>query len=86
MVIYVGNIPFTFKEDELKQVFSEFSSVVSARLIVDKQTLRSKGYGFVELADDSEAAMAIEKLNNSLVMGRNIKVSNAHKNDPIVKM
>ena len=86
MVIYVGNIPFTFKEDELKQVFSEFSSVVSARLIVDKQTLRSKGYGFVELADDSEAAMAIEKLNNSLVMGRNIKVSNAHKNDPIVKV
>ena len=86
MVIYVGNLPYTIKEDELKQVFSEFQSVVGARLIVDKQTRSSKGYGFVELADDNEGAMAIEKMNNFPVLGRNIKVSNAHKSDPIVKV
>ena len=86
MVIYVGNLPYTFKEDELKQVFSEFQSVVGARLIVDKQTRSSKGYGFVELADENEGAMAIEKMNNFLVLGRNIKVNNAHKSDPIVKV
>lgn len=81
MVIYVGNIPYTFKEEDLKGVFSEFQSVVSAKLIVDRQTKRSKGYGFVEMADDSEAAAAVEKLNNSQVAGRNIKVNNAHKTD-----
>lgn len=84
MVIYVGNIPYTFKEEDLKGVFSEFQSVVSAKLIVDRQTKRSKGYGFVEMADDSEAA-AVEKLNNSQVAGRNIKVNNAHKTDPTTK-
>ncbi len=85
MVIYVGNIPYTFKEEDLKGVFSEFQSVVSAKLIVDRQTKRSKGYGFVEMADDSEATAAVEKLNNSQVAGRNIKVNNAHKTDPATK-
>lgn len=85
MVIYVGNIPYTFKEEDLKGVFSEFQSVVSAKLIVDRQTKRSKGYGFVEMTDDSEAAAAVEKLNNSQVAGRNIKVNNAHKTDPATK-
>ncbi|SDB93395.1 RNA recognition motif domain-containing protein [Williamwhitmania taraxaci] len=85
MVIYVGNIPYNFKEDDLKQVFSDYPSVVSAKLVIDKQTRRSKGYGFVEMGDDSEAALAIEKLNDSLVSGRNIKVNNAHKNEPTVK-
>ena len=85
MVIYVGNIPYNFKEDDLKQVFSEYPSVVSAKLVIDRQTQRSKGYGFIEMGDDNEAAMAIEKLNDSLVSGRNIKVNNAHKNDPAVK-
>lgn len=85
MVIYVGNIPYTFKEEDLKGVFSEFQSVVSAKLIVDRQTKRSKGYGFVEMADDREAAAAVEKLNNSQVAGRNIKVNNAHKTDPTTK-
>lgn len=85
MVIYVGNIPFTFKEDDLKKVFSEFQSVVSAKLIVDRQTNRSKGYGFVELTDEEEAKVAVDKLNNSQVAGRNIKVNNAHKDEPRVK-
>jgi len=85
MVIYVGNIPYTFKEDDLKQVFSDYPSVVSAKLVIDRQTKRSKGYGFVEMGDDNEAAMAIEKLNDSLISGRNIKVNNAHKNEPTVK-
>ena len=85
MVIYVGNIPYNFKEDDLKQVFSEYPSVVSAKLVIDRQTQRSKGYGFIEMGDENEAAMAIEKLNDSLVSGRNIKVNNAHKNDPAVK-
>lgn len=85
MVIYVGNIPYTFKEEDLKKVFSEFQSVVSAKLIVDRQTNRSKGYGFVELTDEEEAKVAVEKLNNSQVAGRNIKVNNAHKDEPRVK-
>ena len=85
MVIYVGNIPYNFKEDDLKKVFSDYPSVVSAKLVIDRQTRRSKGYGFVEMGDDSEAALAIEKLNDSLVLGRNIKVNNAHKNEPTVK-
>ncbi|MDR1226454.1 MAG: RNA-binding protein [Prevotellaceae bacterium] len=77
MTIYVGNISYTMKEEEMKNTFSEFGDVVSAKIIIDKQTGRSKGYGFVEMNNDSEANAAIEALNDKEVAGRKMRVNAA---------
>jgi len=62
-------------EENLKEIFEEYGEVTSAKIIMDKFTGRSKGFGFVEMSDDSEANKAIEELNNAEVAGRNIKVN-----------
>ncbi|HYQ57406.1 MAG TPA: RNA-binding protein [Draconibacterium sp.] len=62
-------------EEDLKEIFEEYGEVSSAKIIMDKFTGRSKGFGFVEMDDDSEANKAIEELNNAEVAGRNIKVN-----------
>lgn len=79
MNIYVGNLNYNLSEDELRQVFEEFGEVVSAKIIVDKYSGRSKGFGFVEMSDDEEANAAIAALNDSDVHGRNIKVNKARE-------
>ena len=79
MNIYVGNLNYNLSEDELRQVFEEFGEVVSAKIIVDKYSGRSKGFGFVEMSDDEEANAAIAALNDSEVQGRNIKVNKARE-------
>ncbi|WP_319502878.1 RNA-binding protein [uncultured Draconibacterium sp.] len=75
MNIYIGNLPFNMGEEDLREIFEEYGEVASAKIIMDKFTGRSKGFGFIEMEDDSEANKAIEELNNAEVAGRNIKVN-----------
>lgn len=75
MNIYVGNLPFGLGEENLKEIFEEYGEVSSAKIVMDKFTGRSKGFGFVEMEDADSATKAIEELNNAEVGGRNIKVN-----------
>jgi RNA recognition motif-containing protein len=75
--IYVGNLSFNMDEQTLGDVFAAFGTVESAKIITDRETGRSKGFAFVEMASDTEAAAAIEKLNGSEQLGRAMNVSEA---------
>ncbi len=75
MNIYIGNLPFNMGEEELREIFEEYGEVSTVKVVMDKLTGRSKGFGFVEMDDDSSANKAIEELNNAEVAGRNIKVN-----------
>ena len=77
MNIYVGNLAYTVTEDELREAFSEFGQVDSASIINDKFSGRSKGFGFVDMPNDSEAREAIESMNEKDLNGRTIKVNEA---------
>lgn len=77
MNIYVGNLPYSITEDELRDVFTEFGEVSSVNIITDKFSGQSKGFGFVEMASNSEADEAIKALNESNLKGRNIRVNQA---------
>ncbi len=77
MNIYVGNLPYSITEDELRDVFAEFGEVSRANVITDKFSGQSKGFGFVEMPNNSEADEAIKALNESSLKGRNIKVNQA---------
>lgn len=77
MNIYVGNLPYSVSEDDLKNVFGEFGEVTSVSIITDKYSGRSKGFGFVEMSTDSEASEAINSLNESDLKGRNMRVNEA---------
>ena len=77
MNIYCGNLPYNITEDELKELFSEFGEVSSVNIITDKISGQSKGFGFVEMAENSAADDAIKALNESSLKGRNIKVNQA---------
>lgn len=79
MTIYVGNIAYTMTIEELKDLFIVYGNVTGVKIISDKQTGKSKGYGFVEMERDDEAENAIRALNDTQVKGRNIKVNNAHR-------
>ena len=77
MNIYVGNLNYNLKEEELSQLFAQYGEVTSVKIITDKFTGRAKGFGFVEMENDDEAQKAIDELDGSDVMGRNIKVNKA---------
>jgi len=77
MNIYVGDLSYDLTEDDLKAVFSEFGEVDSVNIIKDKFSGRSKGFGFVEMPNNSEADKAIEALNGTELKGRNLKVNQA---------
>ena len=77
MNIYVGNLSYQSTEDELRDLFAEFGDVVSAKLIVDRFTGQSKGFGFVEMSNNSEAQKAMDELNGRDVNGRSITVNQA---------
>lgn len=77
MNLYVGNLPYNVTEEELRVIFSEYGKVSSVSLIMDKFSGKSKGFGFVEMPDNSEADKAIKALNESAFKGRNIKVNQA---------
>jgi RNA recognition motif-containing protein len=77
MNIFVGNLSYELREDELEQLFTEFGEVSSAKVITDKFTGRSKGFGFVEMPNDDDAAKAIEALDGQEIRNRSIKVNKA---------
>jgi RNA recognition motif-containing protein len=77
MNIYVGNLAFNLTEGELKQAFEDFGEVTSAKIIKDKYSGESKGFGFVEMSDGTEAQAAIKGLNEKELKGRGIKVNEA---------
>jgi RNA recognition motif-containing protein len=77
MNIYVGNLDYSVTEDGLKNAFSEFGDVSSVNIIKDKYSGQSKGFGFVEMSDNSEADKAMKALNGSQLKGRGIKVNQA---------
>jgi len=77
MNIYVGNLPYSVTDDELRTAFADFGEVTSANVIMDRMSGRSKGFGFVEMPNSSEAEEAINALNESALNGRNIKVNQA---------
>jgi len=77
MEIYVGSLPYTVTEDDLKEAFAPFGEVASVRLVSDKFSGKSKGFGFVEMPDSSEADAAIAALNENDFKGRDIKVNQA---------
>jgi len=77
MDIYVGNLPYTVTEDDLRTAFGEFGEVSSVNIVTDKFSGQSKGFAFVEMANNAEADKAIKALNENELKGRNIKVNQA---------
>lgn len=74
MNIYVSNLSFNVQDEDLRSYFAEYGDVSSAKVITDKFTQRSKGFGFVEMSDDAAAQKAIAELDGAMVDGRSIKV------------
>ena len=77
MNLFVANISRTVTEDALKALFSEFGEVASAKIVIDKFTGESKGFGFVEMTNDGQALDAIKRLTNANFFGKNLVVSKA---------
>jgi RNA recognition motif-containing protein len=75
--LYVGNLPYSVGDSELQRLFEAHGSVVSAQVIMDRDTGRSKGFGFVEMGNDSEAQAAIADMNGKEVDGRSLTVNEA---------
>jgi RNA recognition motif-containing protein len=75
--IYVGNLAYSVRDDELREIFAEFGDVSSAKVIMDRETDRSKGFGFVEMDDKSAAESAIDALNGKEMSGRPLRVNEA---------
>ena len=77
MNIYVGNLPFSHDEDDLQRLFGAHGTVTSAQVLSDRDTGRSRGFGFVEMSNDDEARAAIKELDGQDVDGRRLKVNEA---------
>ena len=75
--IYVGNLPHSATEDELQQAFAQYGTVSAVKIVKDRETGRSRGFAFVEMADSNEAASAIKELNLREIGGRSITVNEA---------
>jgi len=83
MNIYVGNLSFKVSDQELMEVFEQFGDVTSYKVIKDRETGRSKGFGFVEMENDSEAQAAINKLDGTEINGRTVKVNKARPKEKV---
>ena len=77
MNIYVGNLPYAVDRDELREIFTAYGEVAAARVVSDRESGRSKGFGFVEMPNDEEAKKAIEALNGNEIGGRKAVVNEA---------
>lgn len=75
--LFVGSLPWSISDEELQEAFAAHGNVLSAKVVTDKETRRSRGFGFVEFENESEASSAIQALNGSDLKGRNIIVSEA---------
>jgi len=78
MTIYIGNINYSLGEDDIQKIFEVMGKVESVKLVMDKKTGKSKGYGFIEMPDKKEAMEAIKTLDGKEVGGRNLRVMKAH--------
>lgn len=81
MNIYVSNLGFGLQDNDLKDLFTPFGEVTSAKIINDRETGRSKGFGFVEMSDNAASQKAIAELNEASIEGRSIKVAEARKKE-----
>ena len=79
MNIYVGNLHYDLSEEQLKEIFEEYGTVNSVKIITDKFSGKSKGFGFVEMENDTEANQAMEELNDAEVKGRSMRVNQARE-------
>ncbi len=77
MKIYVGNLPYSIRDAELEELFAPYGEVTSANVIIERETNRSKGFGFVEMPSKTDAEKAIAELNNKEINGRGLKVNEA---------
>jgi cold-inducible RNA-binding protein len=75
--LYVGNLAYTLRDEDLQQAFSQFGNVASAKVMMERDTGRSKGFGFVEMGDDNEAQAAIQGMNGQPLGGRSVVVNEA---------
>jgi len=75
--LYVGNLPYSFRDEDMQQAFSQFGSISSAKVMMERDTGRSKGFGFVEMGNDAEAQAAIKGMNGQAMGGRNLVVNEA---------
>ena len=75
--LYVGNLPYSMDDQKLNETFTAYGEVVSAKVITDYESGRSKGFGFVEMANDGDAATAIQQLDGKELDGRNVRVNEA---------
>jgi len=77
MNIFIGNLPYKIEESELRELFEDYGEVTSLKIITDRQTGQSKGFGFAEMPDQESALKALEDLNAAEIYGRNIVVKEA---------
>jgi RNA recognition motif-containing protein len=82
MKIFVGNIDYRIKDEDLRNLFAEYGEVISANIIIDRMSGRSKGFGFVEMPNDEEAKRAMQELNNGEWSGKKIVVNEARPKAP----
>jgi RNA recognition motif-containing protein len=75
--LYVGNLPYSFRDSDMEQAFSQYGTVSSAKVMMERDTGRSKGFGFVEMGSDQEADAAIEGMNGQQIGGRGLVVNEA---------
>jgi len=80
--LYVGNLPYSVRDNDLAQAFGQFGAVTSAKVMMERDTGRSKGFGFVEMGSDPEAQAAIEGMNGQPLGGRNVVVNEARPMEP----
>lgn len=80
--LYVGNLPYTVRDDDLHQAFSAYGNVNSAKVMMERDTGRSKGFGFVEMGSDAEAQSAINGMNGQSLGGRSLVVNEARPMEP----
>lgn len=80
--LYVGNLPYGVRDNDLEQAFGQFGAVTSARVMMERDTGRSKGFGFVEMGNDAEAQSAIQGMNGQPLGGRSIVVNEARPMEP----
>ena len=80
--LYVGNLSYNIRDNDLEQAFSQYGSVASAKVMMERETGRSKGFGFVEMGSDAEALAAIEGLNGQSLAGRALTVNEARPMEP----
>ncbi len=80
--LYVGNLPYSFRDEDLQQAFAAHGTVTSAKVMMERDTGRSKGFGFVEMGDDAEAQTAINAMNGQQFGGRGLVVNEARPMEP----